>query len=164
MPRKRPPSSPAYTSSASPSPRPDALAPPVTTTSSTIFSGVDPGPPATDTAPERHTRMQKAAAKRRQPRRLPPLTSPMNHRGQGTVRYFIDICRRRNVVVEGTVLRRRAMDIDRISSDSDDIIEGAPFHEVIPGDLVISYDPAGFTYPVGRGGVEQPAVGHAPKD
>src|SRR5690625_7764513 len=55
------------------------------------------------------------------------------------------------------------MDIDRISSDSDGIIEGAPFHEVIQGDLVISYDPAGFTYPDGRGGVEQPAVGHARK-
>src|SRR5690625_7219328 len=73
-------------------------------------------------------------------------------RYQGPVRYFVDICRRRNVVVEGTVLRRRAMDIDRISSDSDDIFESAPFHEVIQGDLVISYDPAGFTYPDGRGG------------
>src|SRR5690625_6026276 len=83
MPRKRPPSSPAYTSSASPSPRPDRLAPPVPTTSSTIFSGVEPGPPATDTAPDRHTRMPKSAAKRRQPRRLPPLTSPMKHRGEG---------------------------------------------------------------------------------
>src|SRR5699024_4934340 len=63
------------------SPRPDRLAPPVPTTSSTIFSGVEPGPPATDTAPDRHTRMPKSAAKRRQPRRLPPLTSPMKHRG-----------------------------------------------------------------------------------
>src|SRR5690625_3815111 len=82
MPRTRSPSSPAYTSSASPSPRPDRLAPPVPTTSSTIFSGVEPGPPATDTAPDRHTRMPKSAAKRRQPRRLPPLTSPMKHRGE----------------------------------------------------------------------------------
>src|SRR5699024_9100563 len=64
------------------SPRPDRLAPPVPTTSSTIFSGVEPGPPATDTAPDRHTRMPKSAAKRRQPRRLPPLTSPMKHRGE----------------------------------------------------------------------------------
>src|SRR5699024_12614406 len=52
-------------------------------------------------------------------------------RNQGPVRYFVDICRRRNVVVEGTVLRRRAMDIDRISSDSDDIIENPHYHEVI---------------------------------
>src|SRR5690625_7225156 len=79
-------------------------------------------------------------------------------RYQGPVRYFVVICRRRNVVVEGTVLRRRAMDIDRISSDSDDTIEIAPFHEVIQGDLVISYDLAGFTYHDGRGGVMQPAV------
>src|SRR5690625_1728917 len=85
MPRTRSPSSPAYTSSASPAPTPDRLAPPVPTTSSTIFSGVEPGPPATDTAPDRHTRMPKSAAKRRQPRRLPPLTSPMKHRGQDLV-------------------------------------------------------------------------------
>src|SRR5690625_6032766 len=84
-------------------------------------------------------------------------------RYQGPRRYFVDICRRLDVVVEGTVVRRRAMDIDSISSDSDDIFESAPFHEVIQGDLVISYDPAGFTYPDGPGGVEQPAVGHARK-
>src|SRR5699024_3003680 len=63
------------------SPRPDRLAPPVPPSTSAIFSGVEPGPPATDTAPDRHTRMPKSAAKRRQPRRLPPLTSPMKHRG-----------------------------------------------------------------------------------
>src|SRR5690625_2114364 len=82
MPRTRSPTSPAETSSASPSPRPDRLAPPVPTTSSTIFSGVEPGPPATDTAPDRHTRLPKSAATRRQPRRLPPRSSPMKHGGK----------------------------------------------------------------------------------
>src|SRR5699024_910112 len=82
-------------------------------------------------------------------------------RDQGSIGYFVDIRSRRDVIVEGAVLRRRTMDIDRVSGNGDDVVEGASCHEVIECDLVLSDDPAGLTDADGCGGVEQPTVGHA---